>query len=36
MDAFRGVVFDEFWGGVIWVDFDLVDSRYNLKSLNES
>lgn len=35
MNAFGGVVFDELWGGVVGVDFDLVDSRNNLKRVNE-
>jgi hypothetical protein len=36
VDAFRGVVFDELWGRVIRVDLDLVNSRYNLKLVNNS
>jgi hypothetical protein len=36
VDAFRGVVFDELWGRVIRVDLDLVNSRYDLKLVNNS
>ena len=36
MDAFGGVVFDELWGRVIRVDLDLINSRYDLKLVNNS
>jgi hypothetical protein len=36
VNALRGVVRNKFWGGVVGMEFDLVDSRYNLKEINKS
>jgi hypothetical protein len=36
VNAFRGVVRNEFRGRVVWMEFDLVDSRDNLKEINKS
>lgn len=35
VDVFGGVVFNEFWGGVVRVKFDLVDCRGDLRCLLE-